>query len=165
MGTSHRWYNSGKIKSVIVYTDDKINGSCKTYWENGQIKRNDVFENGKFILGNCYTPQGKDTLHYDFEIMPEFKGGVSEMMKYLQKNIKISEKSKDDYVHGKVFVKFIVNKDGSISDVSILKGSGEQEFDNDVIRVVKEMPKWNPGKDDGTPIRVYFSIPIFIKFQ
>jgi len=163
IGQSRRWYDDGKIKSLIAYSDDKMNGGCKTYWENGQLKRNDAYEDGKFRTGNCYTAKGADTIHYDYEITPEFKGGASEMMKYLQKNIKISEKSKEDYVHGKTYIKFTINEDGSISDVSILKGSGEKEFDNEVIRVVKEMPKWNPGKQDGIPVKVHFMIPIFIR--
>ena len=164
IGTSRRWYDNGKIKRVIVYTDDKINGSCKTYWENGQIKRNDVFENGKFILGNCYTSQGKDTMHYDFEVMPEFKGGLNELISYMQKSVTYPEKSKKKNIEGKVFVKFVVEADGSITNITVLKGVNE-ELDNEAIRVIKNMPKWNPGKDDGVPIRVYFNIPINFRLK
>src|ERR1700756_252503 len=113
-GTSHAWYESGKLKREIVYTDDKLNGSCKTYWENGQLKRNDVYENGKFILGRCYTAKGADTLHYDLQTMPEFKGGIMEFRKYLQATLQYPENARKKNIEGKVLVKFIVEKDGSI---------------------------------------------------
>jgi TonB family protein len=163
-GTSRMWYNSGKLKREIVFKNDKMNGTCKTYWENGQLKRDDIYEDGKLVSGKCYTSTGKNTPHYNLEIMPEFIGGVGEMMKYVQQNVHYPEKSKKNNIKGKVFVKFVVEVNGSISSVEILKGVNE-EIDAEALRVVQSMPNWNPGFDDGTPIRVYFNLPIVFRLN
>lgn len=163
-GTSRRWYDDGKLKREIVYKDDKINGTCKTYWGNGQLKRDDVFDKGIFVSGKCYTSTGKDTMHYDFQIMPEFKGGVKEMTAYIKKNLRYPKKSMEAGIQGKVFVKFVVEFNGSISHVEILKGVNE-EIDNEALRLIQSMPNWNPGFEDGIPTRVYYNVPLIFRLQ
>ena|ERR1700757_549568 len=162
IGSSRVWYDTGKLKREIMYNNNKMDGTCKTYWENGQLKRDDIYEDGKFISGKCYTPQGKDTTHYNFEIMPEFKGGIREMMQYIQKNLKYPEKSKEAGIQGKVFVKFVIETDGSITNVTVLKGVNE-ELDKEAVRVIQNMPNWKPGLQDGVLVRVYFNIPLIFK--
>lgn len=100
------------------------------------------------------------------EQMPEFPGGAGEMMKYIQKNIHYPEIEKEAGITGKCFVKFVVEQDGSISNVEILKGvAGGPGCDKEAVRVIKSMPKWNIGKQNGRPVRVYFNVPISFKLQ
>ncbi len=91
--------------------------------------------------------------------MPEFPGGIEKLMEYLANNIKYPKKAKKNKVQGKVFVNFIVEKDGSISNIKILKGIG-YGCNEEVIRVLKKMPKWKPGKHNGKPVRVIFNLPV-----
>ena len=96
------------------------------------------------------------------EEMPEFPGGKGAFLKYLAENINYPESAKKDGVQGRVFVNFVVEKNGSISGVNVLRGVRE-DLDQEAIRVVSEMPKWKPGKQRGEAVRVSFNVPI--KYQ
>ncbi|MBY0485603.1 MAG: energy transducer TonB [Flavobacteriaceae bacterium] len=95
----------------------------------------------------------------DIEIKPEFQGGISEFYKYIGKNFKIPKEIATD---GKIFVQFVIESDGKISNVKVIKdiGFGTNE---ETIRVIENSPKWIPGKKDGKPVRVQYSLPILIK--
>lgn len=95
------------------------------------------------------------------EEMPEFPGGAMEMMKYIQKNIQYPAMAREAGISGKCFLKFVVNGDGAISDVQILKGvAGCPDCDKEATRVVKSMPKWKAGKQNGRSVSVFFNLPI-----
>ncbi|MBK7666364.1 MAG: energy transducer TonB [Sphingobacteriaceae bacterium] len=95
------------------------------------------------------------------EEMPEFPGGAMEMMKYIQKNIQYPAMAREAGISGKCFLKFVVSGDGAISDVTILKGvAGCPDCDKEAMRVVKSMPKWKAGKQNGRSVSVFFNLPI-----
>lgn len=96
------------------------------------------------------------------EKMPEFEGGVENMLKYLQQNIKYPEEAKKNGTQGRVVVQFVVNKDGSIVDANVVK-SVSPELDAEALRVVKSMPKWTPGEQRGEKVRVQFTLPVQFK--
>jgi len=98
------------------------------------------------------------------EQQPEFPGGTSEMYKYLGKNIKYPSAASRANVSGRVFMSFVVNVDGSIQDVAVLKGLGFG-CDEEAIRVVKAMPKWKPGKQSGRAVRVKYNLPINFQLE
>lgn len=93
------------------------------------------------------------------EKMPMFKGGEPALYAYLAKNIKYPKFAMDQDIEAKLFVEFIVNTDGSISDVKVLRGEG-YGFDEEAARVIKEMPNWIPGQQGGKKVRVIYVIPI-----
>ena len=95
---------------------------------------------------------------------PQFPGGLDALMKYLSKNIHYPEQAKKDNIQGKVYVTFVVEKDGSINGAKILRGVGGG-CDEEALRVVNAMPKWKPGKLQGTPVRVQYNLPIVFKLQ
>jgi protein TonB len=100
------------------------------------------------------------------EEQPEFPGGTGEMMKFLQANISYPQVEKEAGIQGKVFVKFVVESDGSISNVEVLRGvTGGEGLSKEAIRVVKAMPKWKAGKMGGRSVRVYFNLPINFKLS
>ena len=98
------------------------------------------------------------------EEQPGYPGGEEARIGYLQQNIKYPEEAKELGIQGKVFVTFVVEVDGSISDVRVLRGIGGG-CDEEAIRVVKSMPKWVPGKQRGVPVRVQFNLPIKFTLQ
>ncbi len=98
------------------------------------------------------------------EIMPEFTGGVSAMMRYFATHIKYPEAAKEANIQGIVYVSFVVDPDGSVSNVKIRRGIGGG-CDKEAIRVVKNMPKWKPGIQAGRPVRVSFTIPVKFTLQ
>lgn len=93
------------------------------------------------------------------EIEPEFPGGMAELMKYLQKNLRYPQICKEQGVQGRVILQFVVNTDSTITDVNVVK-SVNPHLDEEAVRVVKAMPKWNPGKQRGEPVRVRFTLPV-----
>ena len=98
---------------------------------------------------------GKD---YD-AIMPEFPGGEMKLLEYIAMNVKYPDIARQKGISGRVFVTFIVEPDGSISNVGILKGIGSS-CDQEAYRVVKAMPKWKPGEKDGKKVRVSYMLPV-----
>ena len=93
------------------------------------------------------------------ENMPEFPGGDLGLMKYIQKNVKYPPIAKEYNITGKVYVSFIVDKSGSVTNVKIVRGV-DKNLDAEALRVVKSLPKYKPGKQRGKPVRVMFTIPI-----
>ncbi len=93
------------------------------------------------------------------EEMPQFPGGQTEMMKYLSDNLRYPEDAAKQGIVGRVVIKFIVNKDGTVSDAQILRAL-YRSCDIEAARVVSSMPKWIPGKQNGKAVDVYFTIPI-----
>ncbi|MBF1521207.1 MAG: energy transducer TonB [Prevotella salivae] len=96
------------------------------------------------------------------EVMPQFPGGQIAMLQYLMKNIKYPEQAMKEGIQGRVAVRFIVEKDGSISDVKPVL-SVHPLLNKEAVRVVESMPKWTPGKQNGKPVRVRFNLPVMFK--
>ena len=103
-----------------------------------------------------------DSIYNVVEQMPEFPGGVEAMMKYVADNVKYPQEAKDKNISGRVFVSFVVEKDGSVSNVEVKRGIGGG-CDEEAARVISAMPKWKPGKQKGKPVRVSYMMPIVFK--
>ena len=95
---------------------------------------------------------------------PAFKGGIEKFYAYLQKNIHYPAVAKENNVQGKVFMTFVVERDGSLTDIKVLRplGSG---CDEEATRVLKASPKWTPGIQNGRPVRVQYTVPISFALQ
>ncbi len=98
------------------------------------------------------------------EQLAEFPGGQAALMKWLSNNIRYPESAQQNDIQGRVIVKFVVEKDGSIGQATIAKGV-DKDLDREAIRVVKKMPKWQPGKNNGVAVRSYFTLPVTFKLQ
>jgi protein TonB len=98
------------------------------------------------------------------ESMPQFPGGDAARMKFLQENIKYPQMARESGIQGTVYVTFVVEPDGSVSDVRILRGIGGG-CDEEAIRVIQKMPNWNAGMQRGKPVRVQFNMPIKFTLQ
>ena len=99
------------------------------------------------------------------EQQPEFKDGMGALMKYLSSNINYPQEAKDKNIQGKSLIRFVVEKDGSITDVEVARSSGNDLLDQESLRVVKSMPKWNPGKQSGRAVRTRFVLPVMFRLQ
>ena len=99
------------------------------------------------------------------ESMPEFPGGQQALFKYLSDNIKYPVIAQENGIQGRVICQFVVNKDGSIVDVEVVRSGGDPSLDKEAIRVIKSMPKWKPGKQRGKPVRVKYTVPVNFKLQ
>lgn len=94
----------------------------------------------------------------------EFKGGIEELVKYIQGNLQYPDDAKKNGVGGRCFIKFIVNEDGSISNTEVLKGvEGCKDCDIEAVRVVNSMPNWTPAEKDSKKVKCYYNLPIMFK--
>lgn len=98
------------------------------------------------------------------EIAPEYPGGTVAMLSYIQQNLKYPEGAKEQEIQGRVIVQFTIEKDGTVSDVNVVK-SVDPLVDAEVVRIVSDMPAWKPGMHEGKPVRVSYSIPIRFRLQ
>lgn len=98
------------------------------------------------------------------ESMPEFPGGAEAMMAFIAKNMKYPPMARESGIQGRVFVNFVVEPNGSVSNVKVLRGIGGG-CDEEAIRVVESMPKWTPGRQRGKAVRVSFNLPVRFTLQ
>ena len=110
-------------------------------------------------------PDGDDKVYQVCEKAPVFSGGTHAMYKYLADNIKYPDEAKAAGKDGKVIVQFVVRKDGSISDVSVVKSAGNVSLDKEAVRVISTMPKWNPGTQGGKAVNVQYTLPVAFKLS
>lgn len=96
------------------------------------------------------------------DVLPEFPGGMKGWGDYLQSSLKYPDELRKNKITGRVILSFIVLKNGSITDIKVLRGIG-YGADEEAIRVVKESPKWKPGTSNGEPVNVAYTIPIFFQ--
>ncbi len=106
----------------------------------------------------------KNGVYQICEQMPEFPGGVEALMDFVAKNVVYPQEAMDKEISGRVYVSFVIEKDGSVNEVKVMKGIGGG-CDDEAVRVIKAMPKWKPGKQDGKPVRVSYMMPITFKLQ
>ena len=113
-----------------------------------------------------YMPQPVNSNRvYDVvEQMPSFPGGISGLRTYLNQNIRYPAEAQENCVQGRVVVSFVVGKDGHISDVTVLR-SVDPSLDKEAIRVVRNMPRWTPGKQGGEPVRVRYNVPVSFRLN
>jgi len=99
------------------------------------------------------------------EDMPEFPGGQQALFKYLSENVKYPVIAQENGIQGRVICQFVVNKDGNIVHVEVVRSGGDPSLDKEALRVVKSMPKWKPGKQRGKAVRVKYTVPVNFRLQ
>ena len=174
-----------KVKSSVKFTapeikkDDEVNTEdeiksqddlSKTNTAIGtfDVKGNDEAE-GEVLKAKEVVvdekPKEDETKVFDVvEQMPSFPGGDAELMKFLHDHMKYPAVAEENGIQGRVICTFVVERDGSITDVKIIK-SVDPSLDKEAVRVVKSMPKWNPGKQNGSAVRVKFTLPVTFRLQ
>ena len=99
------------------------------------------------------------------ETMPSFPGGDAALMKFISDNVRYPAIAQENGIQGRAICQFTVEKDGSISDIQIVRSAGDETLDKEAKRVIKSMPKWSPGKQRGKAVRVSYTIPINFRLQ
>ena len=132
-------------------------------------KTDDVKENAATVKPDVEEvpidkPVTKDEAFAVVEQMPEFPGGMKELMTYLKDNIKYPKAAQDKKVQGRVIVQFVVEKDGTPTEFKVMR-SVDPDLDNEALRVLGEMPKWKPGMQKGQAVRVKYTVPVSFKLQ
>ncbi|MBR6083803.1 MAG: energy transducer TonB, partial [Salinivirgaceae bacterium] len=129
---------------------------------DGKVRRLSADEMGvkgiSIPLENREIPE--DEIFIIVEDMPEFPGGEEELRKFIAENVEYPEDAKAQKQEGKVFVKFVIDKEGNVRDAEIVNGTRFESLNNEALRVIKSMPQWKPGKQRGQNVNVSFVVPI-----
>ena len=160
-GTVKEFYPEGNISFEGVFENDKPMNMHSWYYPDGVLRRKEEFVNGKMSKGYCFTPDGKDTLYYPAEQMAVFPG---DLHKYLMTHIKYPKACRKKGIEGKVLLRFIIEKDGSIQACKVIR-SIDPMLDEEAVRVVMEMPQWEPARQEGKPVRIEYNLPVNFKLQ
>ncbi len=155
-----------KPEDELKSQDDLMN--TKTAIGSFDVKGNDE-EGGEVLKAKEVIaqpePKEEETKVFDVvEQMPSFPGGQAALMEYLSKNVKYPVVAQENGVQGRVVVSFVVERDGSITDVKVVK-SVDPSLDREAIRVISSMPNWIPGKQNGSAVRVKFNVPVSFRLQ
>ena len=174
------WLMSGNNKQENTKLDDIVNSSLAipqdelmddTIVSTGtsDVKSN-ADDNGKMlkdkkVITQPEPPKAEENRVFEVvEQMPAFPGGDVALMRYLQENVHYPTIALENDVQGRVVVGFVVEKDGSITDVRVIK-SQDRALDHEAVRVVKSMPRWTPGKIDGAAVRVEYQVPVVFRLH
>jgi protein TonB len=168
-----------KFTTPVITTDDKVVNDDLAPSQDVLINSNAAISIATVTTGNLDgvdpadlrdrnaivgTSTSENTIPYHVEVMPTFPGGTAALMKWLQENMIYPAVAQELNIQGRVNLRFVVTADGSIDDVVVIKGL-DPSCDKEAMRVVKKMPKWLPGKQNGNAVPVYFSLPVTFKLQ
>lgn len=163
-GISKEWFETGLLSVQATYKKGKLDGILRTFWPSGKPKRIDLFKNDICINGTCFDSSGLQIPHFDYQQKPEFPGGDAKLIQYIAENTKYPEIALMEGYEGTVYIRFVITKTGDIGEAKTLN-SIHPLIDHEALRVVKSMPKWKPGYNDGEPVNVWFIVPINFKLQ
>jgi len=161
-GKHNVFYPNGMVQIEIDFVNGKRNGKLLSYWENGNIKREDIYKKNKFVSGQCWDIDGKKIDFYKYEIDAVFPGGKYNLEKYLIDNIKI-DYSTSRIKNWNVKVKFYIDEHGVVSKPNFINRSLDVQIDVQIINTILKMPNWKPALRDGTPIGIWKLLPIKLR--
>jgi TonB family protein len=153
------------VKEEGEMKDGKMTGTWKGNFKDDNITFTENYDNGALISGASVNKEGKTTTYIKSRMqMPEFEGGVQAFSLYLGKNIKYPANARKYGVEGRVILSFSVEKDGTITDIKVIR-SVNPELDEEALRVLRKSPNWIPGTRFGLPVKVKYAVPIMFKLK
>lgn len=154
-GVWKNYYSTSELWYTATYDNGIRSGMLKGYYKTGEVKRIEQYKKGKRVKGKCYTKSGKDTVYYEMYIMPSFPGGEKAMVRYILSKLQYPEQARINKIQGTVYISYVVNTDGSIIDVEVVKGREVHPLlDSAAQNCIKNMPTWTPGYVEGSPVKV-----------
>jgi TonB family protein len=163
-GSFREWYPSGQLKVEGSFIFDRLHDNLKTYYSNGVLRRNDVYYIDSLKSGHCYAQDSSEVAYFPYLEKAEFIGGERALFQFLANTIKYPEDSRRNNDEGIVYVGFVISKTGEVEKVKI-KRSVSKLLDKEAMRVVKSMPQWKAGKQDGEWVNTVFTLPIAFKLD
>ncbi len=155
-----------KPEDEIKSQDDlaKTNTAIGTFDVKGNDEAEGEVLKAKEVIAD-EKPKEEETKVFDVvEQMPEFPGGQAALLQWISENIRYPQIAEENGIQGRVICTFVVERDGSITDVQAVR-KVDPSLDKEAIRVLKKMPRWNPGKQNGSAVRVKYTVPVMFRLQ
>lgn len=149
----------GKCKEMAA----SLFGKTSSYGSSFNNSNTDKEFNQTQVIPAQTIEEDEEVAFVTVEEMPEFPGGQQALFKFLSENVKYPAEAYANGIQGRVICQFVVNKDGSIADVKVVRSGGDPSLDKEAVRVIQLMPKWKPGKQRGKYVRVKYTVPINFK--
>lgn len=150
-----------EIKSQEEITNTKVAISIADVKGNDELNGKDIADLKEVIT---QAPVEEEKPYVAVEQMPQFPGGDAELLSFISKNLHYPTIAQENGIQGKVYIRFVVSATGAVKDVQVLK-SLDPYCDKEAIRVIKALPNWIPGKQNGKNVPVYYTVPITFKLQ
>lgn len=163
-GLERRWHSNGQLQLEVYYDHGMMDGTLKTWWENGHLKRQDEYQLGEFIRGICLDPDGAQLGHFDFFTQASFPGGEAARIEYLNSRMKYPVEALAQEKEGIVHLSFVVDSEGNVVEVTLMRGV-HPVLDAEAVKAVLHMPLWIPAREDGQKVRSRVYMPIEFRMQ
>jgi TonB family protein len=162
-GNGHYIAYNDKFKWILEQGDIK-NGERDGLWTGNidgrdSIKFKETYDNSQLIEGSSVDNTGKTYVYTKREITPEYEGGEKAFAKFLQRNVRYPKKAKENNIQGSVYISFVIEKNGKLTDIKAVRDPGGGLGDEGV-RVLALSPNWTPGLQYGRPVKVQYTVPI-----
>lgn len=155
-------HDDDELKSQDELTETKVQISIADVKGNDELNGKDIADLQEVIT---QAPEAQEEEPYMMvEQMPQFPGGPAELLKYIAKNLKYPVIAQENGIQGKVILRFVVNAQGHVENVKVIR-SLDPYCDKEAIRVVKSLPQWIPGKQNGRNVPVYYTCPIVLNYS
>lgn len=163
-GESKTWYENGQLKERRIYEEGTLIDTFFTYWPNGQLRREEVYEHGSVDKRRCLDSLGSEVAFFEYSVSASYSYNNQSIGGYIGRKFPdIPYEDTEECGYSKLKVAFVVEKDGSLSNVKVI--NAHCYWDSRIVKMFEEMPKWNPSKIDGVPVRSRFVLPIRYKFE
>lgn len=172
-GRCRYWYPAGGACRESFYANGVMQGAELSWYPSGALMSKTIWDKGRVLGRNYYKEEDGSIMteaewiafdELDGTFPPRFPGGESALQGFLRANIHYPMDARENNIQGEVHLSFVVNKDGSISDIDVLQNP-DQLLTNEAIRVVNTFPRWVPGTVGGVPVRVKFQLPIGFRLE
>lgn len=150
-----------ELKSQDDLNESKVQISIADVKGNNELEGADIADLQEVIT---QAPEEKEEPYTMVEQMPQYPGGVQELMKFISKNLRYPAIAQENGIQGRVILRFVVSASGKVEDVQVLR-SLDPYCDKEAVRVVQSMPQWIPGKQNGRNVPVYYTLPVVFRLQ
>jgi protein TonB len=158
-GLHKRYRQTGELWYTEEFENGQRNGALRSYYISGALKRVEQYSKGERTAGACYAEDGTALEYTALERQPEYPGGEAALLQYLMEEVQYPKAALENGIVGVAIVSFVVNKEGAVQDVQLLKDPGGG-CGKEAVRAVQAMSSWIPGYHDDQPVKVRYTLPV-----
>lgn len=158
-GTQTRWFENGQVQAVDHFVNNQRHGQLLTYYPNGTLRRREEYAQGKPLKAECFGPNGQPVAFFSYIQFPEYAGGLPVLLQTIGSRTRYPKEALRHDEQGKVLVDFVIDRSGTVQQARVRQHVSPL-LDAEALRVVNSLRSWAPGRLDGEPVDVFFTLPV-----